>query len=110
MLVGFYVLSNRWLWQAGKNGFDKSIEQSVERLLAPDNAKVPPGNQVFGFGQLGPALSSFSIAARMNALGLVNPRALTAPSIRSRFPTQSHGDSGSARCSRILSHNCSLHY
>jgi len=53
-------ISNRWLRQARKNGFDKSIQKSVERLLAPDNADIvtghafrASGNQGFGFGQLG---------------------------------------------------------
>jgi hypothetical protein len=43
--------------------FCKSIQQSVERLLAPDNADIvtghafkPSHNQGFGFGQLGSAV------------------------------------------------------
>src|SRR5271170_4343606 len=54
---------DRWLWQARKHCFDKSIEQSMERLLAPYNADIvtghafkPSRNQVFGFGQRGPAI------------------------------------------------------
>ena len=48
---------DRWLRQARKHCFDKSIEQSVERLLAPDNADIVAeqaskafGNQVFAGG------------------------------------------------------------
>ncbi len=35
---------DRWLRQARKNRFDKSIQQGVERLLAPDNAEVVTGH------------------------------------------------------------------
>jgi hypothetical protein len=80
------------------------------RRLSRDTPSNPPAIRSSLSVSSGRPLSSLWIAARMNALGLVNPRALTASSIRSRFPTQSHGDSGSARCSRILSHNCSLNY
>jgi hypothetical protein len=41
--------------------FDKSIQQGVERLLAPDNAEIvtghafkTSGNPILSFGQLGP--------------------------------------------------------
>src|ERR1700683_1612656 len=80
---------DRWLRQARKNCFDKSIEQSVERLLAPDNADIVAeqaskafGNQVFGFGQLGSTVkfilncrpderAGAGITSRFD--GLVNP-------------------------------------
>jgi hypothetical protein len=109
---GLGLCVDRWLRQARKNGFDKSIEQSVERLLAPDNADIVTGhafkasrNQVFGFTQLGSTVqlvlncrpderARTGVAARFD--GLVDPNPI--------FPTQSHGDSGSARRSRILSH------
>src|SRR5580658_3500235 len=57
---GLGLRVDRWLRQARKNCFDKSIQQSVERLLAPDNADIvtghaikPSGNQGVGLGQLG---------------------------------------------------------
>jgi hypothetical protein len=103
---------DRWLRQAGKHGFDKSIEQSVERLLAPDNAGIvtghafkPSRNQVLGFGQLRPAIE-FVLDCRPDERartcvppsfhGFINPNPI--------FPAQSDGDSGSARRSRVLPH------
>jgi hypothetical protein len=103
---------DRWLRQARKHRFDKSIEQSVERLLAPDNADIvtghalkPSRDQVFGFGQLGPALE-FVLDCRPDE----RARTCVTPSFHDFidpnpiFPTQSHGDSGSACRSRVLSH------
>jgi hypothetical protein len=103
---------DRWLRQARKHCFDKGIEQSVERLLAPDNAEVvtghafkPSRNQVFGFGQLGPAIE-FVLDCRPDERartcvppsfhGFIDPNPI--------FPAQSDGDSGSARRSRVLPH------
>src|SRR5665213_2814160 len=103
---------DRWLGQARENCFDKRIEQSVERLLAPDNAGIvtghafkPSRNQVFGFGQLGPAIELVldcrpderaRTCVTPSLHGFIDPNPI--------FPTQSHGDSGSARRSRVLSH------
>ena len=49
------------LRHARKNGFDKSIQQGVERLKVPHNAEIVTGNPfevscdpIFGLGQLGP--------------------------------------------------------
>jgi hypothetical protein len=54
---GLGLCVDRWLRQARKNCFDKSIQQSVERLLAPDDADIVTGHafkasrqQGFGFG------------------------------------------------------------
>ena len=84
----------------------------MERLLAPDNADIVTGhafkasrNQGFGFGQLGSTVqlvldcrpderARTGIASRF--YDFVNPNPI--------FPTQSHGDSGSACRSRVLSH------
>jgi hypothetical protein len=103
---------DRWLRQAGKHCFDKSIEQSVERLLAPDNAEVvtghafkPSRNQVFGFGQLGPAIEFVLDCRPDEGAGareasrfdyLVDPNPI--------FPAESDRNPGRARRSRVLSH------
>jgi hypothetical protein len=109
---GLGLRVDRWLRQACKNCFDKSIQQSVERLLAPDDADIVTGyafkasrNQVFGFGQLRPAIE-FVLDCRPDE----RARTGVAPSFHCFidpnpiFPTQSHGDSGSARRSCVLSH------
>jgi hypothetical protein len=103
---------DRWLRQASKHCFDKSIEQSVERLLAPDKAEVvtghafkPSRNQVFGFRQLGSAIE-FVLDCRSDerARTGIAPRFYDFIDPNPIFPTQSHGDSGSARRSCVLSH------
>jgi hypothetical protein len=108
----------RWFRQARKNCFDKSIQQSVERLLAPHNAEVvtghalkSPSDSILALGQFRPPVE-FALDCRPDERtgareasrfdGFVDPFPI--------FPTQSHGDSGSARRSRLLSHNCSLNY
>jgi hypothetical protein len=100
------------LRQARKNCFDKSIQQSVEGLLAPDNADIvaghafkPSRNQGFGFGQLGSTgqlaldcrpdeRARTGIAPRFDCL--VDPNAI--------FLAQSDRDPGSTCRARILSH------
>jgi hypothetical protein len=51
-----------WLRHARKNGFDKSIQQGVERLLASDNSGIVTGhafesscNPSFRLGQFRPS-------------------------------------------------------
>src|SRR3984885_6695562 len=103
---------DRWLRQARKHCFDKSIEQSMERLLAPDNADIvtghafkPSSNQVFAFSQLGAAVE-FVLDCRPDE----RTRTCVTPSLHGFvdpnpiFRTQPHGDSGSACRSRVLSH------
>jgi hypothetical protein len=109
---GLGLCVDRWLRQARKNSFDKSIQQRVERLLAPDNADIvtghafkPSRNQGFGFGQLG-STGQLVLDCRPDERartgvapsfhGFINPNPI--------FPTKSHGDSGSARRSCVLSH------
>jgi hypothetical protein len=115
---GLGLRVDRWFRQARKNGFDKSIQQCVERLLAPHNAEVvtghalkSPSDSILALGQFRSPVE-FALDCRPDERarareasrfdGLVDPFPI--------FPTQSHGDSGSARRSRILSHNCSLNY
>jgi hypothetical protein len=100
------------LRQARKNCFDKSIQQSVEGLLAPDNADIvaghafkPSRNQGFGFGQLGSTgqlaldcrpdeRARTGIAPRFDCF--VDPNAI--------FLAQSDPDPGPACRARVLSH------
>jgi hypothetical protein len=100
------------LRQARKNCFDKSIQQSVEGLLAPDNADIvaghafkPSRNQGFGFGQLGSTgqlvldcrpdeRARTDIAPRFD--GLVNPNPI--------FLAQSDRDPGPACRACVLPH------
>jgi hypothetical protein len=102
----------RWLRHTRENRFDKSIQQRMERWLAPDNAEVVTGHAlksssdpIFALGQFGPP-GQFVLdrrpdegagtreASRFD--GFVDPIPI--------FPTQSDGDSGSARPSHVLSH------
>jgi hypothetical protein len=103
---------DRWLWQARKHCFDKSIEQSMERLLAPDNADIvtghafkPSRNQVFGFGQRGPPIEFvLDRSPDERARTCVTPSFHDFIDPNPIFPTQSHGDSGSVCRSPVLSH------
>jgi hypothetical protein len=102
----------RWLRQTRKNGFDKSIQQGMERLLTPDNPQVVAGHAlkssrdpVFALSELGPP-AQFVLNCRPDERartcvppsfhGFIDPNPI--------FPAQSDGDSGTARRSHVLSH------